>query len=244
MRDRHERERCGMGDQERITEDHVHYSVEHNGNIDALKGIVLKEFGAEPIIELIGKNQAYKIILPDRTLKVRRCEGGPSPYKVVLKAGLNVPALVKEAPYKESKTWVWQFVEWIPGVCHKRAINSPEAYKEISPMMFYKLGNLLGKIANLTYAGQQIALHDLIWGNFVIDYKEDLWLVDTKYLLPDFLPERWLIRYVVIHPCVDEQQRQAFMDGYIEKVTKRKHHKNRLLETAMFLSRIYAKLEK
>jgi len=214
----------------------------HEKNMTRLWDIAEEHFGKVRYIEPASRNQTYKIHFCDGRLLKAVFTGILGDYhQLLFDDGVRVPRILKKIEIDTQ--FAWKFVEWIEGQCWSEAISITAVYKEIPAKCYYKLGKMAAQIANCTDGSKPLEIADILWGNFIYDDQERLWLIDTKTVNPSNTPEWWILHRVIFHPCSFPWQKEAFIKGYIEVIDKRAEI---LLEHIkygnQFMGKLHAKL--
>lgn len=207
-----------MGDKEVNS---LHEAEYHKKLMEELNGVCIEHLGVPKDIEVISRNRVYRIIFEDRVVKARIFQGPFEPYQFAREQNIDIfPKLILEVDRKNST--YWYFNEWIDGYTpFNFECKSIEKIKTIAPKYFYQQGQILGYLANFEKCGQFLSVHDVIWSNFIIDNNDRVWLIDLSKLRFEYVPEKWILFCIFFNPYLIREQKEAFCDGYIDKLKSR-----------------------
>ena len=219
----------------------------HEETMSALYDLLSRKYEAPVKMELLGVSRTYKLVFGDGRIEKITLgnETKIEMQKILHSAGLNVPRVIKQILYDRDGIHLLKIEEWIEGESKRMAIVEPEIVAAIEPKYWYKLGFLLSSIANHKWQIYPIAVCDLHWGNFVINYeKEDVWLIDCKKLIYNPLPEKWIYEFIIFNQYNSKEQIEAFAKGYIDAIRNFDEVRSKVIKhTHIFAERLYEKLE-
>lgn len=239
-----------MGDQkitqelERISKTHFINSA-HEVCLKELWPLVPQRFGELENIEIISSARVYKLIFKDG--RIYKCflwaPVKPDFLEMVYSAGLPVPKPVAIISRGKGQ-FFWRFVEWIDGVCDRKALTSRDALRAIAPKYWYEKGKLIAKIHNFKSEGNQknVILHDVIWTNFAINKDDSVSLIDCRKFGWDYIPERWTLYFVFMNEHLTPEQKEAFTQGYIEEIKGPRNRLDMIKAIKTFMEKLYEKL--
>lgn len=168
-------------------------------------------------IEIISVNRTFKLIFKD-VPPIKALQASKVQYEalqLVHKNGVNVVS-----PISIDEKTNWQFVEWIDGEVYRLVLNKLEVLHSIKPSLWFKLGELLGKVNSIPWGkeGMRLGVFDALWWNFVITKDEEVYLIDTKKFIFHIYPEKYIFWTILFHEYILPEQLLSFVNGYLSSI--------------------------
>ena len=135
-------------------------------------------------------------------------------YELLLKEGVNVPAIIKDV---HAKPYIVRFQEWVEGDPLNALSNRNEFY-DLKPNVFYLWGKCMAEINNVMNGGVRLSILDIWWNNFIFT-GDRVVCCDLAKLHTIVYPETDIFRWVMFNDHMSVEIKKKFTDGYIETRT-------------------------
>lgn len=128
-----------------------------------------------------------------------------------------VPKLVKVVKFDSPETF--KFSEWVPGQNLYEVAGTNE-FSFLKDEYFFKWGACVGKIHNVRYGSDRIAIRDVWWHNFVVTPEGKMYFVDMSKLWIQTVPEFDVIRWIGLNTVMVREKKEIWIDGYYSTRTE------------------------